>query len=40
VERTGFFSLSFAVAAGVALTGAAFFVFGIGPLKQIRWEEA
>jgi MFS family permease len=40
VERTGLFSLSFAVAAGVALTGAAIFVFGIGPLKQVEWERA
>jgi MFS family permease len=40
VERTGLFSLSFGVAAAVALTGAAIFVFGIGPLKQIEWEQA
>jgi MFS family permease len=40
VQRTGLFSLSFAVAAGVALTGAAIFVFGIGPLKQVDWEQA
>jgi MFS family permease len=38
VERTGLYSLSFAVAAAVALTGAAIMVFGIGPLKQIQWE--
>jgi ACS family hexuronate transporter-like MFS transporter len=40
VQRTGLFSLSFAVAAGVALTGSAIFVFGIGPLKQVDWEQA
>jgi MFS family permease len=38
VQRTGLFSLSFAVAAGVALAGAAIFVFGIGPIEQIQWE--
>jgi MFS family permease len=40
VQRTGLFSLSFAVAAGVALTGAAIFVFGIGPIEEIQWERA
>lgn len=39
VQRTGLFSLSFAVAAGVAFTGAAIFVFGIGPIQQIHWED-
>jgi MFS family permease len=39
VQRTGLYSLSFAVAAAVALTGAAVFVFGIGPLKPIQWEQ-
>jgi len=38
VGRTGLFSLSFAVAAAVALAGSAIFVFGIGPLEPIRWE--
>jgi len=35
VQQTGDFYLSFAVAAGVSLTGAAIFVFGIGPIEQI-----
>jgi len=39
VDRTGLYSLSFAVAAAVALTGAAIMVFGIGPLKQIQWYQ-
>lgn len=39
VGRTGLFSISFAVAAAIALTGSAIFVFGIGPLKQVQWEE-
>lgn len=38
VQRTGVFYSSFAVAAAVALTGSAIFVFGIGPIKQIQWE--
>jgi len=38
VEHTGLFSLSFAVAAGVSLTGAAICVFGIGPIEEIQWE--
>jgi MFS family permease len=38
VQRTGLFSLSFAVAAGVALAGAAIFVFGIGRVEEIHWE--
>ena len=39
LDATGFYWPSFAVAAGVALTGAAFFAFGIGPLKQVEWEK-
>jgi MFS family permease len=35
VQQTGDFYLSFAVAAGVSLTGAAIFVSGIGPIEQI-----
>jgi len=38
VQQTGLYSVSFAVAAGVALTGAAIFVFGIGPIQEIHWE--
>ena len=30
-------SSAFAVAAAVAFAGAAIFVFGIGPLKQVEW---
>ena len=40
VQTTGVFYLSFAVAAGVALTGSAIFLFGIGPIKQVQWEKA
>jgi MFS family permease len=35
VQQTGNFYSSFAVAAGVSLTGGAIFVFGIGPIEQI-----
>jgi MFS family permease len=38
LDKTGLYSAAFAVAAGVAFTGAAIFVFGIGPLKQVRWD--
>jgi MFS family permease len=38
VQRTGQFYLAFVVAAAVALTGAAIFVFGIGPVKQVQWK--
>ncbi len=38
VQRTGLFSLSFGVAAAVALTGAAIFVFGVGPIEEIQWK--
>jgi len=40
LDKTGLYSTSFAVAAAVAFTGAAIFVFGIGPLKQVVWEQA
>jgi MFS family permease len=40
LDKTGLYSPSFAVAAAVALTGAAIFVFGIGPLKQVEWQRA
>jgi MFS family permease len=38
LDLTGLYSTSFAVAAAVAFTGAAIFVFGIGPLRQVAWE--
>jgi MFS family permease len=38
LDMTGLYASSFAVAAAVALTGAAIFVFGIGPLKQVEWQ--
>ena len=38
LDLTGLYSPSFAVAAAVALTGAAIFVYGIGPLKQVEWD--
>ena len=38
LDLTGLYSPAFAVAAVVALTGAAIFVYGIGPLKQVDWE--
>jgi ACS family D-galactonate transporter-like MFS transporter len=39
LDRTGLYSPAFAVAAVVALAGAAIFVFGIGPLRQVEWEQ-
>jgi MFS transporter, ACS family, D-galactonate transporter len=36
VDRTGQFYLAFVVAAVVVLTGAAIFVFGIGPIRQVE----
>ena len=39
LDKTGLYSPSFAVAAAAALTGAAIFVFGIGPLKQVEWDQ-
>ena len=38
VDHTGLFSLPFAVAAGVSLTGAAICVFGVGPIEPVQWE--
>ena len=40
VEQTGRFYLAFLVAAVVALLGAACFVFGIGPIRQVNWQES
>ena len=36
VDRTGQFYLAFVVAAAIVLTGAAIFVFGIGPIRQVE----
>jgi len=38
VQVTGLYAASFAVAAAVALTGAAIFVFGVGPVVPIQWN--
>lgn len=38
VQQTGQFYLAFVVAAAVALTGAALFVFGVGPVRQVEWR--
>ena len=38
LDKTGLYASAFAVAAAVAFTGAAIFVFGIGPLKQVEWR--
>jgi len=40
LDLTGLYQAAFAVAAAVAFTGAAIFVFGIGPLRQVEWGEA
>jgi MFS family permease len=40
LDKTGLYSAAFAVAAAVAFTGAAIFIFGIGPLQQVEWEHA
>jgi len=40
LDKTGLYASAFGVAAGVAFTGAAIFVFGIGPLKQVEWDLA
>jgi ACS family D-galactonate transporter-like MFS transporter len=37
VQETGEYFLAFLVAAGIALTAAAIFVFGIGPVKQVEF---
>jgi len=39
VDRTGHFYLAFVVAATIVLTGAAIFVFGIGPIQQVELRE-
>lgn len=36
VQQTDRFYLAFLVAAAIALTGAAVFVFGIGPIEQVE----
>lgn len=36
VDRNGQFYLAFVVAAAIVLTGAAIFVFGIGPIEQVK----
>jgi MFS transporter, ACS family, D-galactonate transporter len=38
VQRTGQFYLAFVVAAAVVLAAAACFVFGIGPIRQVRFQ--
>lgn len=40
VQRTGEFYLAFVAAAAIALAGAAIFVFGIGPIEQVRFRTA
>ncbi|HUI55345.1 MAG TPA: MFS transporter [Bryobacteraceae bacterium] len=40
VHRTGEFYPAFLVAAAVAATGAAIFVFGIGPIRQVEYAQA
>jgi MFS family permease len=37
VDRTGEFYLAFVVAAAFALTGAAMFVFGVGPIEEVQF---
>jgi ACS family D-galactonate transporter-like MFS transporter len=38
VQTTGHFYLAFLAAALIALTGAAMFVIGIGPIEPLRWN--
>ncbi len=38
VDKTGQFYLAFLVAAAFALTGAAMFVFGVGPIKRVQFR--
>ena len=40
LDKTGLYSPAFGVAAAVAFTGAAIYIFGIGQLKQVEWERA
>ncbi len=39
VDKTGEFYLAFVVAAAFALTGAGMFVFGVGPIQQVKWKK-
>lgn len=39
VARTGSFVLAFAVAAAISLTGAAMYVFVVGPVREVHWEK-
>ncbi|HZT29619.1 MAG TPA: MFS transporter [Bryobacteraceae bacterium] len=39
VARTGSFLLAFGVAAAVSLAGACFYLFVIGPVREVRWDE-
>jgi MFS transporter, ACS family, D-galactonate transporter len=38
VQETGSFYWAFVTAAAIAVLGAAFFVFGVGPLRQVEWS--
>jgi cyanate permease len=38
VEKTGHFYLAFAVSAAVVLSGAAIYVFWLGPVEAVRWR--
>jgi hypothetical protein len=38
VERTGQFFRAFAVATGIVLVGAFFYMFVIGPIEQVDWR--
>ena len=40
VDRTGEYYLAFVVAAGFALTAAALFVIGVGPIKLVQFRKA
>jgi hypothetical protein len=39
VERTGQFFWAFAVATGIVLVGAFFYMFVIGPIEQVDWRK-
>jgi hypothetical protein len=38
VQRTGQFFWAFAVATGIVLAGAFFYMFVIGPIEQVDWS--
>jgi MFS family permease len=38
VQRTGEFYWAFALATGIVLTGACFYMFVIGPIVQVDWS--